>query len=195
MRTTAVPARHRPARVTDQAAGRADAAAVPVGASVVFVGLGANLGDREAALRGALTAIAQLPDTALSRVSSRYRSAPVEASGPDYLNAVAQLATQLTPQDLLRHLQAIEQAAGRDRPYRNAPRTLDLDILWFDGQVIDTPTLVVPHPRMGQRAFVLQPLAELAPGLVSESALQSVAGQAIERLPGGAGWAGIVATK
>lgn len=154
----------------------------------VFVGLGANLGNRQSTLRDALAALNALANTRVMRVSPLYRSAPVDAGGPDYLNAVAELATQLAPHTLLRSLQAIEHAAGRERPYRNAPRTLDLDILWFGDEVIDTEDLVVPHPRMAERAFVLRPLADLAPGRVSADALQAVAGQSIERFES-ADWA------
>lgn len=96
-------------------------------------------------------------DARAAGVSSLYGSAPVDAGGPDYLNAVAQLCTTLVPQALLAQLQAIEQAAGRERPYRNAPRTLDLDIRLYGDRVIDTPTLTVPHPRLHERAFVLYP--------------------------------------
>jgi 2-amino-4-hydroxy-6-hydroxymethyldihydropteridine diphosphokinase len=101
---------------------------------------------------------------------------------------VAEIATTLTPDALLQALQSIEQAAGRERPYRNAPRTLDLDILWFGDQVIHTPSLTVPHPRMAERAFVLRPLADLVPERVSAAALQAVATQDIHRLQG-PGWA------
>lgn len=145
----------------------------------VYIGLGANLGEREATLRVALDAMGQLPGTSVLRVSPLYRSVPVDAGGPDYLNAVAELTTALEPEALLRALQSIEHAAGRERPYRNAPRTLDLDILWFGGQVIATRNLTVPHPRMLERAFVLRPLADLAPALAPVAALQAVAGQAI----------------
>src|SRR5690606_2219683 len=99
------------------------------------------------------------------KVSGLYRTAPVDSSGPDYLNAVAALHTSLAPLPLLRCLQDIELAHGRERPYHNAPRTLDLDLLWFDDQQINEPDLVVPHPRMHERAFVLAPLLELAPTL------------------------------
>lgn len=152
--------------------------------SVVFVGFGANLGDREATLRGALVSIGGLPGTRVLRVSPLYGSAPVDAGGPDYLNAVAELTTTLAPQALLQALQAIEQSAGRERPYRNAPRTLDLDILWFGDQVINTPALTVPHPRMAERAFVLRPLADLVPEHVEVSALSKVADQSIVQLQG-----------
>jgi len=159
-------------------------AAVPVATAAVsaWIGLGANLGDRQATLRSALSAIRALPGTRVQRVSSLYGSAPVDAGGPDYLNAVAQLCTTLVPQALLAQLQAIEQAAGRERPYRNAPRTLDLDILLYGDRVIDTPTLTVPHPRLHERAFVLYPLAELAPERVRAQDLAAVAVQRIERI-------------
>ncbi|MDZ7865569.1 2-amino-4-hydroxy-6-hydroxymethyldihydropteridine diphosphokinase [Acidovorax sp.] len=146
-----------------------------------FIGLGANLGDRGAALQQALASLATLPQTQVRQVSSLYRSAPVDADGPDYLNAVAELATGLSPTALLQALQAIEVAAGRERLYRNAPRTLDLDILLYGGETITSPDLTVPHPRMGERAFVLLPLSELAPEHVTPGQLAAVAGQRIER--------------
>ena len=148
-----------------------------------FIGLGANLGDAPAALRQALGALAQLPGTELVRSSRVYRSAPVDASGPDFLNAVAQVRTMLTAPELLAALQAIEQAAGRQRPYRNAPRTLDLDLLLYGEGRIASAALTVPHPRMRERAFVLLPLRELAPERVSGAELAAVAGQRIAPLP------------
>ncbi|QTN25576.1 2-amino-4-hydroxy-6-hydroxymethyldihydropteridine diphosphokinase [Rhizobacter sp. AJA081-3] len=132
---------------------------------VAYIGLGANLGDARAALEAALLALAALPDTRVLRHSALYRSAPIESSGPDYLNAVAELGTGLGPHALLHALQAIERDHGRERPYRNAPRTLDLDLLLHDGLTMETPELTLPHPRAHQRAFVLLPLAELAPQL------------------------------
>ena len=155
-------------------------AAAPVD---VLVGLGANLGEREETLRSALQRMAEWPGTRLIAVSALYASAPVDAGGPDYLNAVARLQTTLAPLDVLQRLQVIEQGAGRERPYRNAPRTLDLDVLLYGSEVLSTPTLTVPHPRMNERAFVLLPLADLAPGLVSQAALDAVADQRITRLP------------
>lgn len=149
-----------------------------------WIGLGANLGQRHAALRQAVQSVAALPQTQLLRVSSLYRSAPVDAGGPDYLNAVAEVATGLDPHALLAALQSIENAAGRERPYRNAPRTLDLDILWFGDVAIATPNLTVPHPRWHERAFVLHPLAELLPQRVSQAQWAAVASQAIERTAG-----------
>jgi 2-amino-4-hydroxy-6-hydroxymethyldihydropteridine diphosphokinase len=132
---------------------------------LAYIGLGANLGDARAALEAALQAIAALPGTRLLRRSSLYRSAPIESSGPDYLNAVAELRTGLAPLELLHALQDIERNHGRERPYRNAPRTLDLDLLLHGDLTLDTPELTLPHPRLHLRAFVLLPLAELAPQL------------------------------
>ena len=149
---------------------------------LVAIGLGANLGDLDHALRDAVQAIAGLPQTTLVSVSSLYRSAPIDAGGPDYLNAVALVRTQMQPLPFLEALQAIEQAAGRQRSYRNAPRTLDLDIELWGEQVIDLPDLSVPHPRMWQRAFVLLPLAELLPERISPAQLAAVADQRIERM-------------
>ena len=159
-----------------------DSAAPP---SPVWIGLGANLGDARAALQAARQALAQLPGTALVASSRLYRSAPVQAEGPDFLNAVVELRTTLAPLALLQALQALEQAAGRERPYVNAPRTLDLDVLlWGPGghSVWELPGLSVPHPRLWERAFVLLPLAELLPGRVSTAQLQAVAAQRIECL-------------
>ena len=165
----------------------ASAQAGDVATRPAWIGLGANLGDAPVALRGALEAMARWPGSRVVRVSSLYRSAPVDAGGPDYFNAVAEVATPMAAHDLLRALQAIEQAAGRQRPYRNAPRTLDLDVLLYGeggGERIDTPTLTVPHPRMHERAFVLHPLAEIAPWPVNADQLAAVRGQRIEWLDG-----------
>jgi len=147
-----------------------------------YVGLGANLGQPEATLRWALQALGQVPGVRLAKASSLHRSSPVDATGPDFINAVAELATTLSAPALLQVLQALENQAGRERPYRNAPRTLDLDLLRYGDAHIDSPSLTVPHPRMMQRAFVLVPLAEIAPGLVTAQALAAVAGQGVERL-------------
>ena len=150
------------------------------------VGLGANLGDAAQAVRDAITSLAATPGVSLVQASSLYRSAPVDATGPDYINAVACIATTLTAPALLRVLQAIEQAAGRKRPYRNAPRTLDLDLLLYGDARVASPELTVPHPRMGERAFVLLPLREIAPALVGDAALLAVKAQPITRCgPGG----------
>jgi 2-amino-4-hydroxy-6-hydroxymethyldihydropteridine diphosphokinase len=154
-----------------------------------YIGLGANLGDARATLQAAVDSIAQLPQTRLVARSGDWRSAPVQAEGPDFINAVAAVDTTLAPHDLLAELQRIEQAHGRSRPYRNAPRTLDLDLLLHGDHALDTPRLTLPHPRLHERAFVLRPLAELAPGLVIAGRgpladlLAAVAGQRIEPLP------------
>ena len=133
---------------------------------LAYIALGANLDDPLGQLRAALDAVAALPDSRMLRTSSFYRTAPVGAPGqPDYLNAVAALETGLAPDDLLAALLEIEHDFGRRREYRNAPRTLDLDLLLYDDAVIDRPHLQVPHPRLHLRAFVLVPLAEIAPEL------------------------------
>jgi 2-amino-4-hydroxy-6-hydroxymethyldihydropteridine diphosphokinase len=132
---------------------------------IAYVGIGANLGAARANVLDAIARLGALDNSALLAVSSLYRSAPLDAGGADYVNAVAHIATQLSALDLLQALQDIEQAHGRERPYRNAPRTLDLDLLLYDDQEITTATLQVPHPRMTGRAFVLLPLLELAPDI------------------------------
>jgi 2-amino-4-hydroxy-6-hydroxymethyldihydropteridine diphosphokinase len=130
----------------------------------VYIGVGANLGeDPLATVIAGLRHCASLPGISQARSSSIYRSAPVEAQGPMFFNAVLEARSSLEPHDLLHALRAIEEDFGRERPYNNAPRTLDLDILLIDEQRINSPTLTVPHPRMHQRAFVLRPLLELAP--------------------------------
>ena len=149
---------------------------------LAHVALGANLGDARVTVSAAIAALDQLPQTRLLRASGLYRSAPWEASGPDFINAVAAVETGLDAHELLHALQALELQAGRERPYRNAPRTLDLDLLLYGDAVIDTPDLSVPHPRLRERAFVLLPLAEISPALVTADELQAVADQAIERL-------------
>ena len=147
-----------------------------------FVALGGNLGDAQACVRWALDALATLPQTRLSARSRLYRTAPHEASGPDFINAVARIETGLSVPQLLDALQALENEAGRQRPYVNAPRTLDLDILLYGDARIDSPRLTVPHPRMQGRAFVLYPLADIAPERVPAAALAAVCGQPIEAL-------------
>lgn len=150
-----------------------------------YIALGANLGDAPAAVRAALQALDALPQTRVLACSSLYRTAPVDAQGPDFINAVAAVATRLKAPALLQSLQQLELSAGRERPFPNAPRTLDLDLLVYGDARIDSPSLTVPHPRMAQRAFVLVPLAEIAPELVSARQLAAVAGQRIERLSAG----------
>jgi 2-amino-4-hydroxy-6-hydroxymethyldihydropteridine diphosphokinase len=129
-----------------------------------YVGLGANIDDPLKHLQEAIGELAGLPETQLVLVSGLYRSAPVGyRDQPDFLNAVAQLDTGLGADALLDALQEIENRHGRERPFPNAPRSLDLDLLLYGEAVIATPRLSVPHPRMHERAFVLKPLAEIAP--------------------------------
>lgn len=132
-----------------------------------FVALGANLGDPAAQVRRAAAELAHLPATRLMRCSSLYLSKPVGfLDQPDYVNAVAALHTKLTPRALLARLLAIETRHGRRRDFKNAPRTLDLDLLLYDGLVMHEPGLTLPHPRMLERAFVMAPLTEIAPDCI-----------------------------
>lgn len=132
-----------------------------------FVALGANLGDPVAQILRALSELCRLPASRLLASSSLYRSRPVGGPAqPDYVNAVARLTTLLPPRELLRHCLAIEAHHGRRRDGRNTPRTLDLDLLLYDGLIMHEPGLTLPHPRMHERGFVLQPLAEIAPDVI-----------------------------
>jgi 2-amino-4-hydroxy-6-hydroxymethyldihydropteridine diphosphokinase len=149
---------------------------------LAYIGLGANLGDAAGTVNHAIATLSQLPLTRRVAASSLYRSAPVDATGPNFINAVLAIKTGLNAYELLAYMQQIELACGRERPYRNAPRTLDLDLLLFSTARIYSPILQVPHPRLYERAFVLQPLSEIAPALVSATQLQAVADQPIGRL-------------
>jgi 2-amino-4-hydroxy-6-hydroxymethyldihydropteridine diphosphokinase len=148
----------------------------------VFVGLGANLGNAQGAIMQAIESIGKLPNTQLIRCSSFYRSAPVDAAGPDYINAVLHIESRINAYDLLNAFQNIENLAGRERPYLNAPRTLDVDMLLFGCANIVSQRLTVPHPRMLARAFVLRPLSELAPHLVSDVDLRKLDDQQIKKM-------------
>ena len=129
-----------------------------------YIALGSNLADPEAQVNHAFTALAQLPQSRLLARSSLYRSAPVGyAAQADFINAVAQLETELSAHDLLQSLLDIERTFGRVRDFRNAPRTLDLDLLLYADLMFHEPGLTLPHPRMHERAFVLLPLLEIAP--------------------------------
>ena len=160
-------------------------------AVTAYVALGANLGDSQVAIRQAMAALDELPLTRVTRRSSLYQTAPLAsggaqpARGADYINAVVELQTGLAAPLLLQQLQRLEQAAGRERPYLDAPRTLDLDLLLYGSGQIFSVELTLPHPRMWQRAFVLLPLAEIAPALVSAEQLAAVAQQVIQRLEEG----------
>lgn len=132
--------------------------------TVAYVGLGANINDPRQQVRTALDELAQLPQSQLTARSSLYRSAPLgHAEQPEYVNAVARLETSLAAAELWQALQRIERAHGRERSFRNAPRTLDLDLLLYGEARIESPALRVPHPRMHERAFVLAPLLEIDP--------------------------------
>ena len=148
----------------------------------VYAGLGANLGHARQSIDSAILALRKLPETLLLGRSSFYQSAPFQADGPDYTNAVVHLRTRLNAIDLLRAFQSVEDLAGRERPYRNAPRTLDIDLLLYGDGNIQSPELQVPHPRMHERAFVLLPLSELAPELVTTDELRGVQDQVVNRL-------------
>lgn len=151
-------------------------------AVVVYVGVGANLGDALRTVQDAIQSLGSMAHTKLLVSSSLYQTAPVDSAGPDYINAVVEIETFLSAPELLRKLQAQELAAGRQRPYPNAPRTLDLDILLYGSAHIQSSALTVPHPRMAHRAFVLHPLSEIAPLLVSTDDLKAVGHQNIIKL-------------
>lgn len=157
--------------------------------SLAYIALGANLGDPAATVNAAFAALDQLPQSRLLATSALYRTAPVGiADQPEFVNAAALIDTTLAPEALLDALLAIEQAFGRVRAERNGPRTLDLDILLYDDLTLATPRLTLPHPRLHLRAFVLQPLADLAPDLAIPGRgslaawLPAVANQGICRL-------------
>lgn len=149
-----------------------------------YIAVGANLGDALRMVQQALKALAQLPHTQLIATSSLYKSAPWQASGPTFINALAHIRTAMTAPDLLAALQQSERAAGRVRGLQNAPRTLDLDVIFYGDAKIQSHWLTVPHPRWMERAFVLLPLQELAPRKVIPAMLHAVAEQAIEQLTG-----------
>ncbi|MDB5810524.1 MAG: folK [Betaproteobacteria bacterium] len=154
-----------------------------------YVALGANLDDPVAQVKAGIAALATLPRTELVAQSSLYRTAPVGyADQPDFINAVAEVKTALNPRELLDALLQIEAEHGRVREFVNAPRTLDLDVLLYGEAAIDVPGLTIPHPRMHERAFVLAPLAEIAPqcivpghGRVGDL-LQQVSAKGVTRL-------------
>jgi len=156
--------------------------------ATAYVGLGANLGDPQQTVQAAIAALSALSFTAVTNGSSLYSTQPMEADGNDYVNAVVELHTRLSPAELLKALQGIEQQFGRVRSYQNAPRTLDCDLLLYEQQIINTATLIVPHPRMHQRAFVLVPLVEIAPDVYipgtgpAMSLLSSVSHQRIQKI-------------
>jgi len=158
--------------------------------SNAYIGIGANLGDAAAQVRAAMVALDEMPASRLIRASSLYRTAPVGYTAqPDFVNAAALVETALAPRELLAELRGIEQRHGRERSFKNAPRTLDLDLLLYDDRVIADPQLTVPHPRLHKRAFALAPLVEIAPACVvpghgpARALLEGCADQTVERLP------------
>jgi len=156
--------------------------------TVAYIGLGANLGDARQTLKDAVVCLAQQRTISILGKSSLYRTAPFEAGGGDYYNCVVKLDTTLSARELLALCQKIEHHFGRERPYRNAPRTLDLDILLFGADSIDEPDLIVPHPRLTDRAFALVPLVEIEPALDipargrADAFLAAVADQRVEKV-------------
>ncbi|WP_321870379.1 2-amino-4-hydroxy-6-hydroxymethyldihydropteridine diphosphokinase [Paraburkholderia tropica] len=156
--------------------------------TVAWLGIGANLGDARQTLKDTVVCLAQQHSITVLAKSSLYRTAPIDAGGDDYFNCVVKLDTRLAVRELLGLCHRVEHHFGRERPFRNAPRTLDIDILLYGGEIIDEPDLMVPHPRMTVRAFVLAPLAEVDPeleipgkGRISDF-LPGVADQRIEKM-------------
>ena len=147
--------------------------------TLAFIGIGANLGDARQALKDAIVCLAQQVGITVLAKSSFYRTAPVDATGDDYFNAVVKVETSFTAPQLLRICHHIEDQFGRERPFHNAPRTLDLDLLLFGADRIDSEAMTVPHPRITERAFVLVPLVELDGELVIPGR-----GRAADFLPG-----------
>lgn len=135
--------------------------------STAYLGLGGNVGDRLRSLTDAVWSLNTEPGLCVEKASSVYETKPVGViDQPDFLNLVVQVRTELSARDLLARCLQIETTLGRVRTLRWGPRTIDIDLLWYDGQTVDEPDLVLPHPRMASRAFVLAPLAEIAPMLL-----------------------------
>lgn len=153
-----------------------------------YIGIGANLGDARDQVEQAIARIGELPSSSLTAQSSLFRTAPVDAGGDDYINAVVKLETSLTALALLDNLQVIERDFGRERPYVNAPRTMDLDLLLYGQTTMEIDKLTVPHPRITQRAFVLIPLLQIDPFIqipgkgAAHNFVSAVAGQAIQKI-------------
>jgi len=157
--------------------------------TLAYVGIGSNLGDPRAQVLAAFQELDRLPHTRVVKRSSLWRSAPVGyADQPDFINAVAEIETSLSPDEILVQLKSMEARHGRERSFANAPRTLDLDLLLFGNTTLDTPTLRIPHPRMHERAFVLKPLLEMAPEVVipgigpAKTSIEKISFQKAERI-------------
>lgn len=155
---------------------------------LAYIGIGSNLGNARANVERAITRLQQLPESRVTAQSSLFQSAPIDADGDDYINAVIGIETPLSASNLLRALQSIETDFGRERPFHHAPRTLDLDLLLYGTQKIATNDLTVPHPGVTQRAFVLIPLLQIDP-LISipgkgpaHNFVPHVAGQTIKKI-------------
>lgn len=156
--------------------------------TVAYLGLGANLGDARQSLKDAVVCLAQQHAITVLAKSSLYRTAPIDAGGEDYYNLVVKLETSMSARALLALCHRVEHHFGRERPFRNAPRTLDLDIVLYGDARVDEPDLVIPHPRAFERAFVLVPLVEIDPDISipghgrADALLPSVAHQRIEKV-------------
>lgn len=157
--------------------------------TLAYIGLGSNLGDRASYIQGALEKLDAAPGIQLLRTASLYETAPWGKTDQDwFLNTVAEVASELSPKELLQRLLEIENTLGRTREVKWGPRTIDLDLLLYGNEKVDLPHLQVPHPRLAERAFVLIPLGELCPemilpaGPVKELAAEVAAGQAIRKV-------------
>ena len=154
-----------------------------------YIGFGGNVGDTRQLITDAIVCLALRSELQILAKSCLYQSAPVDASGGDYIQFVIEVEIELTPYGLLHVCQTIEREFGRERPYSNAPRTLDLDILSFEGVTQNETELILPHPRIIERSFVLLPLLEIAPDFFLpnlgelKTYLPKVAHQRIEKLP------------
>ena len=160
-----------------------------LGLAIVYLGFGSNLGDRKANVREAIERLDAIRDTSVKHVSSLYESAPVGYTDqPGFINSVAEIQTDLSPRELLSAVLGIESDMGRVRNTHWGPRVIDIDILVYDAIRMETPELTIPHPRMAERRFVLDPLVEIAPGLILpdgrriEEALPAVCDQKVFRV-------------
>jgi 2-amino-4-hydroxy-6-hydroxymethyldihydropteridine diphosphokinase len=158
--------------------------------ALAFIGLGGNMGDTKQLIKDAIVCLAQYPEVRVITRSCMYKTAPIESSGDHFVNAVVSVETDSSAVRLLTICQEIEHHFGRERPYPNAPRTLDLDILSYAQEIIETDSLHIPHPRLIERAFVLIPLLEIAPNLSLPkfgnltSYLENVKTQEVEKIKG-----------